>query len=377
MERLNQHMAQALATDRSVDICGPAGASEFAPFAASVREAPVAPLAFFLFRTCLNAWRAAAGRPGWVVAGSGLTAPIAWLAARRAGARSAAYLHGLDIIVPSRIYQALWLPFIRRMDRVLVNSRNTLELAVQRGVRRERIHVLHPGAEPGPEQGEAAGLFRQTHGLEGLAVLLSVGRLTRRKGLAEFVSRSLPRIVEAQPKTMLVVIGGEAKNALHGVVGGERERILAEAERAGVASHLRFLPACDDHELSEAYLSADCHVFPVRSVPGDVEGFGMVALEAAAHGLSTVAFRVGGVADAVQEGVSGSLVGDGNYAAFAAATISLLERPSEVRGRNARESRRFAAGLAWPEFGKRIRGLLPVLPDQNVQGGNSAQGVPL
>lgn len=359
MEKLNQRMARELAIDRIVDVCGPAGTGAHASFAEHVSEADIAPLGRFFRQALRNAWRAAARRPEWVLAGSGLMAPLAWLAAKRARAASAVYLHGLDIIVPSRIYQAAWLPFIRRMDRVLVNSRNTAELAVKRGVSRERIHVLHPGADPGPTSVSDPGRFRRAHGLGSVPLLLSVGRLTRRKGLAEFVANAFPVVVGRYPDAILAVIGGEAKDALHGVVGGERERITAAARAAGVESNLRLLPPCDDLELSEAYLAADCHVFPVLDVPGDVEGFGMVALEAAAHGLSTVAFRVGGVADAVGEGVSGTLVTANDYAAMAGAVSRVLGRDSETRHRDGLEGRAFAARFEWPRFGQRIRALLP------------------
>ena len=54
------------------------------------------------------------------------------------------------------------------------------------------------------------------------------------------------------------------------------------------------LARVDDQRLSDAYFAADVMVFPVLDLPGDVEGFGMVAVEAAAHGLPTVAFAVGG-----------------------------------------------------------------------------------
>ena len=69
--------------------------------------------------------------------------------------------------------------------------------------------------------------------------------------------------------------------------------------------------------LHAAYAEADALVFPVLELPGDVEGFGMVALEAAAHGLPTFGFRSGGVPDAVQEGRTGELVSASDYGGLA------------------------------------------------------------
>src|SRR3546814_12930756 len=65
------------------------------------------------------------------------------------------------------------------------------------------------------------------------------------------------------------------------------------------------------------YKAASAHIFPVREIPGDPEGFGMVAVEAAAHGVPTIAFATGGIVDAVAEGESGRLIRPGDYGAFA------------------------------------------------------------
>src|SRR3546814_7902945 len=81
---------------------------------------------------------ARAFRPDVVIAGSGLMAPVAEMAARVTGAKSIAYVHGLDVIVDHAIYKAVWLPSIRRMDRVIANSRFTARLCEEAGVRMDR-----------------------------------------------------------------------------------------------------------------------------------------------------------------------------------------------------------------------------------------------
>jgi phosphatidylinositol alpha-1,6-mannosyltransferase len=119
-----------------------------------------------------------------------------------------------------------------------------------------------------------------------------------------------------------------------------------------VASSVRFLPHCDDETLSAAYSAADVHVFPVREIPGDVEGFGMVAIEAAAHGLPTVAFSVGGVPDAVIENVTGSLVVPDDYRALADAILFHLDRRDDAASRRAcfEAARQFS----WDRFGDEL-----------------------
>lgn len=357
MEKVNQHLLDALYPAWRIALCGPAGCASYAPLQTEVVEAKIKPLPIFLLMTLWHSLRLARRhRPQWVVAGSGLTAPIAWLAGRCVGSRAAVYLHGLDIVAPSRIYQWLWLPFIRRCDIVLVNSTNTARQAAGSGVKQKRLHVLHPGTHMPILDASTAEDFRRHHGFGQQPLLLSVGRLTERKGLAEFVTKALPAIVLEHPDAMLVVIGDEASNALHARKGSERERIHAAACAASVEKNLSFLGRCDEKALGAAYQAADLHIFPVLELPGDVEGFGMVALESAAHGLPTVAFAVGGVPDAVQAGQTGTLVEPGNYIALSEAVIHQLAHRRENSTLAA--CREFAAGKAWPVFNERLCSLL-------------------
>lgn len=313
MERLILHVAEALAQRYDLAVVGPERCAAFLPKHVKVREVAHHPLPRFLFGAAKAVRKLSRRDVSLVFAGSGLTAPLAWWAARRARAPWVVYLHGLDIVAPSVVYQRCWLPFIRRANLVLVNSRNTRRLAIERGVPRRAIRILHPGTDLPVADLESGSAFRTLHNLGERPLLLSVGRLTPRKGLAEFIQRALPAVVARYPDVLMLVIGADAKDAVQTAADSEHARILRSAREAGVSTAVRMLPPCDDATLSAAYRAADVHVFPVLDLPGDVEGFGMVAIEAAAHGLPTISFNVGGVADAVVEGVTGSLVGSGDY----------------------------------------------------------------
>lgn len=356
MERLNLHMAQALAEWSDLTVIGPTGCGQFLPAQCEVIEVPVRPLSAFLVRSLWAAWRRA-GRPMDIaLAGSGLTAISVKLAAWRAGARSVAYVHGLDLLVPHRLYRAVWLPCLRRLDQALANSANTADIAARCGVAGGRIRVIHPGVTlPGADD-DPADAFRTQHQLGQRPLLLSVGRLTARKGLSEFIRHALPAIQKHYPDVILVVIGDDAPDALAGAGTGGRAALQALAAELGLSANLRLLGPCDDKTLTQAYFAADVHVFPVRDMPGDVEGFGMVAIEAAAHGLPTVAFAVGGVPDAVSPGHSGHLVQPGDYAGFAQRTSQLLAagRDAPLRA----SAREFAQAFRWQRFGERLHAAL-------------------
>lgn len=355
MERLNHRLLSTLSTRSDVALCGPGGCSEFAPEKAMVRESAVAPLPIFLVNTFFRAlWLACRRKPGWTVAGSGLTAPTAWLAARCSGGKALVYLHGLDIVVPNRIYRWLWLPFIRRCDVVLANSANTARLAQEAGVPTNRLHVLHPGTDLPALNLEAACDFRERNGFGARPLLLSVGRMTRRKGLREFVLNILPMILEERPDTLLVIAGDEAPDALTGSRTGAWAELRVEAEDAGIGHAVCHLGPLSESDLAAAYAASDLHVFPIRDVPGDVEGFGMVAIESAAFGTPTVAFAVGGVADAVDDGVSGALVAPADDRAFASVVLDVLTRHPYDRENVIAFARRFA----WPRFSEQLAAIL-------------------
>lgn len=392
MERLNWHMAEELAKVAEVRIVGPEGSAERAPAGITVREAPLKPLWKFLLRAHLLARREALmWKPGIVLGGSGLTAPLALLAARACGARSAAYVHGLDVAVQHPVYRAIWIPSLRRMDRIIANSGATAELCRGAGIDPSKIGIVHPGVDlpdephspgersrgegvdkrgvedPGQRAANAAAtpspapsgcflaeksanaVFRACHGLANRPLLLSVGRLSARKGLREFVAQCLPRIVAAHPDAMLLIVGDVPRDALH-ARAETPDSIRAAAESAGVGGRIRFLGKLSDGDLIALYRAVDVHVFPVREIPNDPEGFGMVAVEAAAHGVPTVAFATGGVVDAVAEGRSGHLVPADDYAALADAILRALREREALRDACVQFARQFA----WPVFGGHI-----------------------
>ncbi|MGH8540425.1 MAG: glycosyltransferase family 4 protein, partial [Stenotrophobium sp.] len=324
-----------------------------------IYEAPLKPLPRFLLKALwLTLQQARQWHPDVVLAGSGLTAPLAWLAARVCGAKVVTYVHGLDISVPHQVYRRLWLPALRRMDRVIANSSATAELARCAGIDPLRIGIVHPGVTlPQNEYDpEAAARFRTEHGFGGRLLLLSVGRLTRRKGLREFVTDVLPRVIAHHPDVLLLVVGDAATNALYSEAQTP-QLIQAVANDAGVGEHIRFLGKLSETDLLAAYQAADIHVFPVQHVPGDPEGFGMVAVEAAAHGLPTVAIATGGVVDAVADRRSGRLIAPGDSIALADAIAETLSTRNAMR----ESCIKFAQAFAWPRFGEAMIGQLDTI----------------
>ena len=245
------------------------------------------------------------------------------------------------------------MPFLRRHDLVIANSQNTRNIAVEKGCEANRVSVLNPGSTIPPESLlRDAASNRAKLGLQDRKIVLFVGRMVKRKGLAEFLEKSWPRVIARQPSAVLLVVGDSPDNALlHDPE--DAKGLMDVLERRGKDT-VRFLGAVEDDVLWSCYVAADVLVFPLIRVKGDVEGFGMVAIEAAACGTPTVAFPVGGVVDAVADGLSGTLVSEGDYEAFADAVVSICDGGPP----SASDCRDHAENFGWDVHGRKLLSFL-------------------
>lgn len=357
MERLMQHSVEALSSRFDVTLIGPSGCGESAPENVTIIECPASPFSF-LVMALLKGWQAAR-RTSFdiVLGGSGLVGPVTFFLSRTAKARSVICVHGLDLVVDNWVYQRLFVPFLRHHHLVVANSQNTRRIAIDKGSLPGQVRVVNPGSTIPPESvlGNAVSL-RKSLGLEDSKIVLSVGRIVRRKGLVEFLENSWPRIIALRPDAMLMIVGESPDDALLKDRQG-RERLLDAIKRCGKDT-VRFLGAVDDKVLWSCYAAADALVFPLIRVKGDVEGFGMVAIEAAASGTPTVAFPVGGVVDAVADGINGTLVPEGDYEAFADAVVSICKGGPPSRS----DCRNYALKFSWDVHREKLLSILPPGP---------------
>ncbi|WP_339616437.1 glycosyltransferase family 4 protein [uncultured Gilvimarinus sp.] len=349
MERLNWNMAKGLAEHSQVTVVGPSISQESIPTGVKFSGVPLKPLWLFLMCAQIKAiFQALKCRPTHVIAGSGLTAPITLICAKLIGAKAITYTHGLDVAVDHPLYKAFWTPCFRRMDTVIANSTPTKNLLLERGVNEESIVIIHPGVDipKHPPTEQEVNDFKRQYGLEQGPILLSVGRLTTRKGLKEFVAQSLPDIANEFPTVKLLIIGEAPKNSLY-ATPQTKEEILQAADKHGLKSNLIFTGNITELKiLQSAYAASDIHIFPVREIPGDPEGFGMVAVEAAAQGTPTVAFKTGGIVDAVDSTRSGCLIDNDNYSELAGSIIETLKTIKS----NQNGCEEFALQFSWNNF---------------------------
>lgn len=265
-----------------------------------------------------------------------------------------ATVHGLDVTYDNAVYQRTAIPALRRLDAVMPNSNATRGALHGRTGARPPSTVVPLGVNPVPPPSrDAARAFERMLDVRPeQPVVLTVGRLIERKGAAWFAAEVLPQL----PDDLIYAVVGE---------GAQREAILAAATAAGVAHRVRVLGRVDDDMLAAAYERADIFVMPNIPVAGDIEGFGLVALEAAASRVPVIASRIDGIVDAVRDGKNGLLVDPLNAAAFAREIRALLAMPAYERAALAAS---FSActleTYGWPRAARRYLDLIEQLLDQ-------------
>lgn len=251
-----------------------------------------------------------------------------YFSAKLTNASLVCYLHGLDVIVDSKIYQWFFLPLIKKSNLILVNSKHTRGLAIAAGIDPLCIKILSPGvALPDLSNKVAASQqFRLKYNIGDAPFILIAGRITARKGIAEFIKNVIPNITAVHPELQLIIIGDEAVDAMKHLAG-IKDNILATVNALNLQANVKLLGSVDDAMLSAAFFSAEMLIFPVLNIANDVEGFGMVAIEAAAHGLATAGFAVGGVPDAISHNNSGWLVSPGDYSQLSSVILDVCSSP--------------------------------------------------
>jgi phosphatidylinositol alpha-1,6-mannosyltransferase len=199
---------------------------------------------------------------------------------------------------------------------------------------RTRLAQLSPGVDVDRFAPRVDGTpVRQRYGLGEAPVVVCVSRLVARKGQDVLIA-GWPQVLARHPDARLLLVGG-----------GPDERALRRAVAArGVQDSVVLTGPVPFAELPVHYAAGDVFAMPCRTRRGglDVEGLGMVFLEASASGLPVVAGTSGGAPETVQEGVTGHVVEPRSPGAVATTIAALLDDPSRAR-------RMGAAGRAWVE----------------------------
>ncbi|EKD78274.1 MAG: Glycosyl transferase, group 1 [uncultured bacterium] len=222
-------------------------------------------------------------------------------------------VHGLDVTYRPGWYQRYIRWALPKLDAVVCVSSATADQVKQR-IQSQRLEIIPNGVDV--EQWPVNQEIGKNR------CLLFVGRLVPRKGCAWFVEHVLPQLTDIH----LHIVG----------TGPELPHIQALVKQLKLDDRVRFHGQVSAGDLRKHYTNAQALIMPNIVIPGDMEGFGFVAVEAGACGLPVIATDLEGIRSAVIDGQTGFLVESGNVAAWVAAVQRILTTPlsaQDIRSR--------------------------------------------
>jgi len=239
--------------------------------------------------------------------------------------------HGQDVTLPVKIYQ-WYLKFVfKQLDGVISVSSATRKASIKRGLDPHKGVVLPNGFEKLtkgelPSRKTAVNFIEKEliGNLEGKKILLTVGRQVKRKGHVWFIEDVLPKI---KSDVLYLIVGS----------GPEFNNIQNVVEKSPIKEQIVMTGKLSKDLLNVCYAAADLFIMPNIPVPGDMEGFGIVLLEANRAGVPAIASDLEGIKDVIEQGINGYRISAGDSMAFATKIDDVLNNDLETLSKRSKE----------------------------------------
>jgi phosphatidylinositol alpha-1,6-mannosyltransferase len=311
--------------------------------------------------------RRAAPRPSMIHCGRAFPEGVAaWICRLSGGPRYACWAHGEDIATALLSRELTFL--MRRVyggaEVVFANSVSTRRMLLELGIPSARVEIVYPGVDTQRFRPDVLGAgIKQRLAPRGELLLLSVGRLQRRKGhdlMIEAVAR-----LTGHPREFRYVIVGD---------GQERARLEGLVDHFNVRDHVTFAGEVPAEQLPQYFAACDVFALPNRIEQSDVEGFGIVFLEAAASGKPAIGGNSGGVPEAIADGVSGLLVSGTDAAELAATLARLMDSDALRRSLGEAGRARAVRQFGWDAAAERVAAVTRQVVNRNRQAKTIVDG---
>ena len=242
---------------------------------------------------------------------------MGWLLSLFTGIPFICYVHGEDVETASTSRELTWLvkKVLNSATKLISNSKNTANILINNWqAQQEKVVVLNPGCDTTKFVPAAKDLnVRKELGWEDRTVILTVGRLQQRKG-HDMMIKALPKIKDIHPDVLYAIVGnGEEKPALQTLV-----------TELNLEDNVMFHAEITDQEMIQCYQQCDLFILPNRTVGNDIEGFGMVLVEAQSCSKPVIAGDSGGTAETMLIGDSGYVLDCTNTEVMSNAISDLL-----------------------------------------------------
>lgn len=250
------------------------------------------------------------------------------------------YIHGEDVEAAATSRELTWIvrKVLSNAQTLICNSQNTANLLLNNWqIQAEKIQILNPGVDAQrfiPTQVDKQ--IKENFGWQERPVILTVGRLQERKG-QDMLIKALPLIKASFPDVIYAIIGG----------GTQREKLDALVTDLHLQDNVIFMSEISDEQMIQAYQQCDIFALPNRTVGQDIEGFGMVLVEAQACAKPVIAGDSGGTAETMLINETGYIVDCTTPEPLAQQIVTLLNAPEKRAAMGIKARRHVEQTLDW------------------------------
>lgn len=208
-------------------------------------------------------------------------------------------VHALDLTYKMALYQKLWVGFfIKKLDKIIAVGNEAIRIGMGKEIPENKFVFIPNGVDAGKYIGNySKNDLEKIIGekLENKNVILTSGRLVKRKGVAWFIENVMPKLGE----NIIYAVAGD---------GPDRENIKRAAEKNNLQGRVKIFGYVNDEARNILFNTCNLFIQPNIKVPGDAEGFGISVIEAASCKLPVIASKLEGLQDAIKDGRNGFLI---------------------------------------------------------------------
>ncbi len=260
---------------------------------------------------------------------------VALICSRFCKTKYSVFLHGMDLAYALKRPRKTWLAgkILSQADKIICTNSYTANLTKQFfPLSANKIATVNPGVENlTTHSPQLVTQLKNKYNLDNKIILLSVGRLVKRKGFDKVIE-AMPEILKPAPNLVYIILGN----------GKEIDNLKSQISALRLEKNIIIIDDAADEEKNIWYDSSDIFIMAARNIAGDFEGFGIVYLEANLAGKPAIAGRSGGVGDAVVDGLNGLLVDPEDTGQIASAVVKLSQN-TELRKKLGEQGRERAA----------------------------------
>lgn len=233
-----------------------------------------------------------------------------------------ATVHALELTYNSTLLRALIRWGKKHITHTVAVSEYSKQLAIDAGLTAETVSVITHGVDTPPAYDNKKGkIYIQSIDPKypERPILLTVGRLQKRKGVEWFIRNVLPSLQDMNPLYLITSLGPEL------------DAIQQAIEETDQQKFVRLLGKVTDEELEALYRQSTAFIMPNISVPHDAEGFGFVSIEAAIRGLPVFASDIEGIPSAIHHNKNGILIKSANSEQWCAVLQDYLQNSKKLQ----------------------------------------------